>query len=161
MKKQNGFSLVELLIYIGLLLTLMVIVTRIFTAIIDVQLSTEATGSVEEDGRYIYSRLAYDIGRATSVVTPATLGAQSGSLTLLIGGTANTYSLSSNNLVLANGLGVDQLNSSGTSISNLSFQLLGNVNGKDSLQIKYTITSTTQLTSGTDTKDIETTVALR
>ncbi len=161
MKSKKGFTLVELLIYIGLLTILMAILTRIFTGIIDVQLSSEATGAVEEDGRYIYSRLTYDVGRATGVVTPAVPGDQSNSLTLLIDGVANTYSISSNNLMLANGQGADQLNSEGTTISNVSFERLGNVGGKDSVQVKYTITSTTQQVSGPDTKNIETTIALR
>lgn len=159
--KNKGFSLVELLIYIGLLAILMAILTRIFTGIVDVQLSSEATGSVEEDSRYIYTRLAYDVGRTDSVVTPANLGDQSSSLTLLINGIVNTYSLSGTNLMLANDQGASPLNSMNTGISNVSFQLLGNTGGEKSVQIKYTITSTTQQANGPDTKSIETTIALR
>jgi len=153
---RQGFSIVELLIYIGLLAILMVIMTRVFTSIIDVQLSSEATGSVEEDGRYIYSRVAYDIDRASGVVTPANAGDISNSLTLLIDGMANTYTLVSGNLMLENALGLNQLNSVGTNVSNLSFQKIAN-----SIQIKFTISSTTQQINGPDTKNIETTVALR
>lgn len=157
MKKNTGFTLVELLIYIGLLTILMTILTRLFTAILDVQLSSEATGAVEEDSRYIYSRLAYDITRSDSIVTPVSPGESSNSLTITIGPVFNTYSVSGSNLML----GADQLNSSGTIISNLSFYRLGNLNGKDSIQIKFTITSTTQNVSGPDTKNIETTIARR
>lgn len=157
---KKGFTLVELLIYMGLLTILLTVVTRIFTAITDVQLSSEATGAVEQDSRYVYSRLAYDIGRATSIVTPASVGDQTSSLVLMIGGVATTYSVSGNNLVVASGQ-VDQLNSVGTHISNLSFQRLGNVNGKHAIQMKFTITSTTQNISGVDTKNMETTIALR
>lgn len=161
MKYNKGFSLVELLIYIGLLTILMTILTRMFTSITDVQLSSEATGAVEEDGRYIYTRFAYDVGRASSVVTPASLGSQSSTLTILIDGVANTYSLSSGNLMLANGQGAQQLNSVGSTISNLTFERLGNVNGKDSIQVNYTVSSTTQQVNGQDTKNIQTTIALR
>lgn len=150
--KNKGFTLVELLIYIGLLTILMTILTRIFTGIIDVQLGSEATGAVEEDGRYIYSRFSYDVNSAVSVVTPAGQGEQSDALTLLIDGVATTYRINNNNLMS----GADQLNSVGTQISNLLFRRLGN-----SIQITFTITSTTQNVSGPDTKDIETTIALR
>ena len=160
-RKAKGFTLVELLIYMGLLTILMAILTRIFTGIIDVQLSSEATGAVEEDGRYIYSRLTYDVGRAASILTPSSLGDQTNTLTILIGDVAHTYAIDNNNLVLANNQGIDQLNSVGTRISNVSFQRLGNVGGKDSIQIKFTITSTTEQVNGPDTKNIETTVALR
>jgi len=157
MKKNRGFTIVELLIYSGLLAILITILTRLFTATVDVQLSSEATGAVEEDSRYIYSRLAYDITRADSIVTPASPGESSNSLTITIGPVFNTYSVSGSNLML----GTDQLNSSGTIISNVSFYRLGNVNGKDSIQIKFTITSTTQNVSGPDTKNMETTIARR
>jgi len=161
MKKNSGFTLVELLIYIGLLTIFMSIVTRIFTGIIDVQLSSEATGSVEEDGRFIYSRMAYDVSRATSVITPSDLGSQTNSLIILIGGVTNTYRVSGDNLVLDNNFGTNQLNGMGTHISNLSFQRLGNVNGQYSIQMKFTITSTTQQINGPDTKNIETTIAIK
>jgi len=157
MKKNTGFTLVELLIYSGLLAILITILTRLFTATVDVQLSSEAASAVEEDSRYIYSRLAYDLAQADSIVLPASPGTSSNSLTIMIGSVAHTYSVSDSNLML----GTDQLNSSGTILSNVSFYRLGNVNGKDSIQIKFTITSTTQNISGPDTKNIETTIAQR
>lgn len=131
MKNQPGFTLVELLIYIGLLLIFLTIVTRIFTAITDVQLESTAAGVVEEDSRYIYVRLSYDIGRGV----PTT-----------------SYSINGGNLMVAG----EQLNSVGTTISDVSFQPLGN-----SVHIKFTVTSTTQHVSGPDTKNMETTIALR
>lgn len=148
--KKTGFTLVELLIYIGLLAILMAILTRLFTGITDVQLTSEATGAVEEDSRYIYSRLAYDIPRATNIVGTGS------SLILLINGVANTYSISGNNLVLANDAGVNQLNSIGSGVTNLSFTQVGN-----SVQIAFTITSTIESSGGPDTRNIETTIALR
>src|SRR4030043_559602 len=158
MKKDRGFTLVELLIYSGLLIMLLGMLTRMFTGITDVQLESVATGAVEEDARYIYSRLSYDVSRATSVVTPSNLGDQTNSLTLLVDSIVTTYAISNNNLLLTNNQGANQLNSVGTTISNLSFRRLGNVGGKDSIQMTFTITSTTEQVSGPDTKDMETTI---
>ncbi len=160
MKKDRGFTLVELLIYSGLLIMLLAMLTRMFTGITDVQLESVATGAVEEDARYIYSRLSYDVSRATSVVTPSNLGDQTNSLTLLVDSIVTTYAISNNNLLLTNNQGANQLNSVGTTISNLSFRRLGNVGGKDSIQMTFTITSTTEQVSGPDTKDMETTIAI-
>lgn len=159
--KQKGFTLVELIIYMGLLAILMTILTRLFTATIDVQLSSEATGAVEEDSRYIYSRLAYDLTRADSIVTPASPGVSANSLTMMIGPVVNTYSVSNTSLMLANDQGVSELNSYGTSISNVLFTQLGPVTGKKSIQVKYTITSTIQSSSGPDTRNMETTITQR
>jgi type II secretory pathway pseudopilin PulG len=161
MKKHTGFTIVELLIYMGLLTILMTILTRLFTATIDVQLSSEAAGGVEEDSRYIYSRLAYDLTRADSIVTPATPGLSSSSLTIMIGPVVYTYSVSGTNLMLTNDTGVGALNSYMTGISNVTFTLLGPDTGKKSIQVNYTVTSTIQSSSGSISRTIETTITQR
>lgn len=158
---RRGFTIVELIMYMGLLTILMAIMTRLFTAITDVQLSSEATGVVEEDSRYIYARLSYDLARADSIVTPTAPGSTTSSLTIMIGSTANTYSVSGNSLILANGAGASSLNGYGTVITNLTFTEIGPSSGKQSIQVKYTITSTIQSSSGPDTKNIETTITQR
>ncbi len=166
MKKHNsqpagrqGFTIVELLLYMGLLTILMTILTRLFTATLDVQLASEAVGAVEEDSRYIYSRLAYDLSRADSIVTPANPGDSANSLTIMIGSNAYSYSMSETNLILTTDTGAGALNGYATSISNVTFTQLGPETGKKSIQVKYTITSSIQSSSGSDTKTIETTIA--
>ncbi len=151
---RQGFTIVELLIYMGILAILMTILTRLFTATVDVQLTSEATGGVEEDSRYIYSRLAYDIARSDSIVTPDVPGISSDSLTMLIGSVPYTYRVIGTNLVLDD----ESLNSYLTNISDVTFTQLGPVTGKKSIWVTYTITSTIQSSSGTDTKNIETTI---
>lgn len=157
MKKQSGFTIVELLIYIGLLTILMIILTRLFTATIDVQLTSEATGGLEEDSRFIYSRLAYDLTRADAIVTPDTPGSNSDSLTIRIGSEAYTYRVIGTNLMLDD----EPLNSYMTDISNITFTMIGPDEGKKSIQVTYTMTSTIQSSSGTVTRDIETTITQR
>ena len=157
MKKNSGFTIVELLMYIGLLTILMTILTRLFTATIDVQLTSEATGGLEEDSRFIYSRLAYDLSRADSIVTPAVPGETSTTLSIMIGPATYTYQVIGTNLVLGGG----SLNSYMTDVSNVTFTMLGPEEGKKSIQVKYTMTSTIQSSSGTVTRDIETTIAQR
>lgn len=159
--KQKGFTLVELIIYMGLLTILMTILTRLFTATIDVQLTSEATGGLEEDSRFIYSRLAYDLTRAETIVTPGTPGSSSNTLTIIIGPATYTYRVVGTNLMLESGTGESALNSYMTAISNVSFTELGPVAGKKSIQVKYTMTSTIQSSSGTVTRDIETTITQR
>ncbi len=152
--EQNlrGFTIVEMIVYMALLTVMLVILTRMFTGILDMQLKSTAVGEVEEDSRYVFTRLAYDIGRASGIVTPANLGEQTNTLTLLIDGTAYAYNLSNFNLLL----GSDQLNSAGTAISNLSFLRLG-----ESIQIGFTIASTTQTVPLLPSKTLKTTIALR
>lgn len=161
MKKTRGFTIVEMLIYMGILTTMMVILTRMLTGIIDMQLGSEAAGEIEEDSRYVFARLAYDIGRATNIVTPAAAGDQSSMLILSIDGVANTYALSGNSLVLANNHGTHDLTGYGSEISNVMFTRLGDPSGKNSIQVAFTIDSLTQTVSGSDSKTLETTIVLR
>lgn len=157
----QGFTIVELLLYMGLLTVFMVIMTRMFTSILDVQLESVATGAVAQDSRYLYERFVYDITRAASIVTPATVGETTNSLTIMIGMVANTYTVSGDAMVLINDAGVNRLNSSATRIRGLSFHRLGKAEGKNSIRITFTIDSTTQKVSGPETKTVTTTVALR
>ncbi|OGG34950.1 hypothetical protein A2363_01875 [Candidatus Gottesmanbacteria bacterium RIFOXYB1_FULL_47_11] len=159
--KKKGFTIVELLLYMGLLTVFTVIMTHMFTSILDVQLESVATGAVSEDSRYLYGRLTYDIKRAASIVTPPVVGETTDSLTIMIGTVANTYRMSGDAIVLVNDAGVNRLNGSATRISGLSFQRLGKAEGKNSIRIAFTIDSTTQKVSGPETKTVTTTVALR
>ena len=90
-RDQGGFTLVEMLLYMGLLSILLLIFANIFTTILETQLSSQSTASVTQDGRFIYSRLIYDINRAQSVSLPATLGAVSPALQMQINGSAYLY----------------------------------------------------------------------
>lgn len=161
MKKRTGFTLVELLIYMGLLTILMTILTRLFTATIDVQLSSEATGGIEEDSRYIYSRLAYDLSRADTFVVPEIPGSSANTLTIMVGPETYTYRLDGTNLILVNNTGEGVLNSYMTGISNITFTLLGSETGKKSIQVTYVITSTIQSSSGSVSRNITTTITER
>src|SRR5688572_12402979 len=113
---HTGFTLVELLITMGLLSIFMLVITDIFAAVVDVRTESEATSAVSEDSRFLLARLSYDVQRASAVTTPAALGGASGTLGLTIGGVAHTYAVSGGNLQLTNP-SADNLNSSETVIS--------------------------------------------
>src|SRR3989344_9090196 len=70
----RGVTLIELLLYMGLLALFLLVLTDIFVAITSVRTETETTSAVEQDGRFIISRLAYDVSRADSISIPPQLG---------------------------------------------------------------------------------------
>lgn len=161
-KKQNsGFTLVELIIYMGLLTMLILIFTQIFTSILDNQLSSESNSQVAEDGRYIYSRFIYDVNRADAITLPANLGDSSPSLVLTINGQTYTYASSSGNLILTDPTGSYALNGFGTKISDLQFTRIGNVSGKHTVKINFTIVSNISLHGTSEVKVFQTTAGLR
>jgi Tfp pilus assembly protein FimT len=158
---RQGFTIVELLIYCGILTVFLYVMTNIFTSVIDMQLETETANAVTTDSRYILSRLTYDIGRASAITTPASLGQQTGNLVLQIGGTDYTYTLTDGNLILTTTNGTGALNSYGTTVSDVTFRRYGNTDGKHSVRLTFTLTTTTMRAQGPEVRDFETTVGLR
>lgn len=151
----------EMIIYMGLLAILLAVLTSIFLSTLDAQLESQTTSSVEEDGRFILTRLIYDISRAQSIATPVNVGNSGNTLQLSIDGINYSYSAESGNLQInKNGI-IDQLNGSDTTVSNLTFQRLGNTGGKNSIKIGFTIVSKAQKTQGPETKNFQSTVTLR
>ncbi|OGH23525.1 MAG: hypothetical protein A2698_00670 [Candidatus Levybacteria bacterium RIFCSPHIGHO2_01_FULL_42_15] len=166
MKKKNwtsGFTIVELLLYMGIFAILLIVLFQIFTSIIDVQLESGATASVAQDGRFLLVRLAYDISQAQAVTNPSSLGAQASSLQVTINGTTLTYSVTDGILNLTNGSTniTNALTSIDTTISNLRFTRLGNPAGKDTVQVAFTLRSRTVKQGGTESQVFQTTVGLR
>lgn len=159
--KSRGFTLVELLIYMGILALFLGVLTSLFGTIIDVQLETQSYSSVDQDGRFILSRLTYDLQRAQNIVTPATLGGQSANLALSIDGATHTYNVNNADLQITNDSGVNTLNSFDSTVSNVSFKRLGNVNGKNSIQAQYTVSSKTTKNAQAEIKTFQTTIGTR
>ncbi|MBI4033248.1 MAG: prepilin-type N-terminal cleavage/methylation domain-containing protein [Candidatus Blackburnbacteria bacterium] len=160
----RGVTLVELLIYMGILSIFLVVLTDMFASILELRRESEATSSVEQDGRYILSRMAYDIPRATDISTPPQIGQTRSNLKMTIGGFLYEYAESGGNLELSNDLGINYLNSSETTISNPTFQRIANtgVSGtKDTIKIQFTITSKTTRPGGAETKTFQTTIGRR
>jgi hypothetical protein len=158
---SKGVTLVELLIYMGLLAILLVILTEMLVSILNVRLESEAVSSVEQDGRFIISRFAYDIARADSIASPATPGDAGNTLVLNISGDTYTYLVSGTDLQLTNPMGTMSLNGSETLISDMTFQRLGSVGKRNSIKLQFTVTSVTRKNSGQEVKVFGTTVGVR
>jgi hypothetical protein len=158
---RRGFTIVELIIYAGILTMFLYVLTSIFTEVLDMQLESETESAVIQDSRYILSRFSYDISRASAIVTPIALGDQTSTLVITIGGVNNTYAVVNGNLVFTDVTGSGSVNSFGTTVSGLSFLRYGNVNGKNGVRIAFTLTSTTQRTMGPQTRSYQATIGLR
>lgn len=159
--ESKGFTLVEIIMYMGILVFVLLILTQMLTAVLGVRLESEATSALSQDGRFILAKLTRDINRAESIALPATPSAESITLQLVVDGITNTYSISSGNLLLTNNLGSNNLNSYGTTISNLSFRRLGNIGGKNTVTISFTMTSVTEREKGPEVKNFQITAGQR
>ena len=162
-KKQKGFTLIELLIYMGIFSILIVAMFQLLTAIFDVQLESQSTASVSQDGRFILNRLTYDIKNATTITNPSR-GGQGQSLALSDGTTTYTYNLSNNNLTLTNSTTgtTDQLNSVNTTVSSLNFLRLSDTSGENNtVTVSFTLNSKVIRRSGINTESFKITVGTR
>lgn len=161
LKLKRGFSLVELLVYMGLISILLIVLVQIFVSILETQSESQATSVVDQDGRFIMARLIYDIARSSSIETPLDFGESSPVLELVIDGVSHTYSASSGLLVLSNNLGANNLNSSQTDISDVSFLKVGEAGATETISLSFVLTSKVSRPSGPEVATFETTVERR
>lgn len=163
-KNNKGFTLVETLLYIGIFSILIVVLFQLLSLIFDVQLESQSTSSVTQDGRFILNRFSYDIGQADTIISPSSPGSQSAVLQFSKNGTIYTYSLANENLTLTNSsLGTsDELNSNNTTVSNLNFLRLSDTSGNnDTVNISFTLKSKIIKRGGVSSENLTITVGTR
>lgn len=159
---KKGFTLIEFLIFMGLFSIIVVIMLQIFVAMLDVQLENKSSSSIDIEGDYLLARLSSDMGLAKTINQPSVIGSASATMNITLqDNTIYTYSLNGTSLQLNDLVNTDNLNGSETQISNLSFIQLGKINGKNSIKIHFTITSTTKQRTGAAVKNFDTTLGIR
>ncbi len=131
---KGGFTLVEMLITIGILSFLLIIFSQVIGGIFALQLKSGVTSTLSQDYHFLLSRLSYDVARAsTFAVTSPT------ALDLTINSSLYHYELTGGNLTLAVDGGTPQvLNSAATTIPSLTFV----INTPPSVTIVLTLATT-------------------
>jgi hypothetical protein len=160
-KFKPATTIVELTLYMGLLSIFLLILFNLFSQIISTQTRSVAVSLVQTNGNFLLSKLTHDINQASSITSPASIGASATSMTLQIGGTATAYSISNGRLILTDTSGSYNLNDTDTTVSNFMATRLGNSGGKAGLQISFTLTSNVVDNSNVKTKTFNTFAAIR
>ena len=160
LKIKNGFSLIEMVVYMGVFSVIMLILTNLFINTLDLKVKNEANSTVSQDGRFVLSKIMNDINNANSVSYPS-LGSSASSLNFVLYGTAQTYQLNNGNLELINNYGTSVLNSVGSKVTNLVFTRLGNAGGRNSVQVQFTLESISSVNGNKESISFQTTVGLR
>ena len=72
---KGGFTLVEMLITIGILSFLLIIFSQVIGGIFALQLKSGVTSTLSQDYHFLLSRLSYDVARASTfaVTSPTAL----------------------------------------------------------------------------------------
>ena len=71
---SKGITIIELIVYIGLLSIFIFVLLDIFVTILNSRLEMESTASLNQDSRYILSQLAAKVTNADAVTLPQNPG---------------------------------------------------------------------------------------
>jgi competence protein ComGC len=161
LRSERGFTLVEMIITLGLMMMFLLVLTDLMTSAFNVQNESGANAWVATDGQAILQRLSYDVSRASAISTPTTLGGTSASLVLVIGGANYTYTSTGGNLQLTGPSSTFNLNTDKTTVPSISFTRLGDAGRPDTVRATFTITSTTKSNGAPVTSTFTTTAGRR
>lgn len=162
---MQGFTMIEMLLCMGIFSILLIVLLQIFTSILSVHAQSQSNSSIDQEGNYLLSRLSYDIHKAAGITSPS-LGNSAQELTI----DGKTYKVIGDNLFVSDASGDTQLNGvySKIIIDNNSFTVLGNPatpsnpHPKTAVRIILKIESKINRPGGQkDTKTFETTVQTR
>ena len=128
---RKGTTIVEVLLYLGLISIFLVIMVDVFVTGANFKLESESTSAVQRDSQFILAKMMNEVSNSAS------LNVSGNSLILSTG----TYSLSGGNLVFTQAGTSTNLNSLETSITNISFTQLGNVDGVPTARVSFDIES--------------------
>lgn len=146
MKKKStnlGTTIVELLLYMGLLSIFIVMITNLFGQILNNSTNSITESYLQTNGNFLLIKLAKDINLADEIVTPSNIGESSTSMILKTGTNNISYDLINGRLVLTDLTGSYNLNDADTTISDFVVKRMGNFGGKNGLQISYRLISAT------------------
>jgi Tfp pilus assembly protein PilW len=152
-ESQKGFTIVELLLYMGIFSMLLVVLLQLFSTILSSHAESQATSSVDQDGAYLLARLAYDIHKASGITSGSNCTWPIVPSCQLALSNGISYQITPAGNLTINGA-VDPLNSVETKITNMQFTTLVNPstfqlpNPKPSIQISFTLQSKTIRTGG-------------
>ncbi len=162
-KKLSGFTIIELLLYLGLLSLVLLVVVDLLLNLGEFDLKSKAQSNVQREASFITTRLNFDIHRASSINLPLASGNSGNSLSLQIGSETLIYSLNGTDLEISEVQSgrTAKLNSNLTKITSLNFLRLGSSLSKPSLKFNFEIGNLNPTKQGEVTKIYEATVGTR
>lgn len=139
---NSGVTLIELTIYMGLFMGLLLMLSGLFVSILDIQQESVETARIEQDSQYLFARLQHDIMQAEEVLQPSENGESSEMLVLSTAEGELIYMLDDSRITIStDSANLKILNSPGVITSDLSFQRLGNEDGYPSIRTSLVLES--------------------
>lgn len=136
--------MLELLIYVAVLSIVMLMIASTFIALTRGSSQSEIRSEVNSNLRFAFEKIGQDIRAASSVSTPASAGATSTTLVLVVSSATTTYDVSSGQLRRQVGTSTPEVLSSGAvTVSTPAFTRLENTNtvlGKTMVSVEVDMT---------------------
>ena len=159
---KKSFTIIESLIYIGILSIILMVFVELFTSLTRVRTENESTSNIQQDSSYLINKFTYDIHRAKDISLPLHPPDESNALSISIDGTTYSYTINGEqNLILSDGVDSYQLNGYDTSISEIIFTRLGQDDAHDVIKVNFTVTSRVRNPAGFESQSYETVIGLR
>ena len=141
-KIQQGFSLIETVLYVAIAAIVLGGLFSLYISIYRLRVKTQSLGEVEQQGQQIMQLIDQTVRNAQSLSTPAT-GTSASTLSLKIydsGLSPTVFSLSSGAVLVQEGAKAPvALNSSRVTVSNLLFQNLTRTGTHGIVRVTFTV----------------------
>ena len=169
--KNQGFTLLETMIYFTLLSIILLVVVDLFFRISESSLDSSTKNALETEGAYVLNRIAYDIHRldlnnGDILWAPLNPGDSTPYLIAKINTKNYIYLKNPNDGEIIFGeffIVIDRLTSNSVQLDNpMSFTHISNPGGKPTIKVEFTLKSTTQSKDGTfESRDFESVFSIR
>lgn len=158
---KKAFTLVELLIALGMFAMLFMVVSDVLGSIMRTRVISSAENEIARESSWILTRMGYDVSRADAIIFPEA-GSSSDNLVLMINGNPYTYKVFNEKLVFGESGSEEPIIDEGVKIVDLTITRMQDLAGKANVQINLTLVSTARIAGGiTPTRQLVTTYALR
>lgn len=141
---QQGFSLLELLIYVSVLSLVAMTIAGVFLMISKGRAQIEARVETDSNLSFAVEKVRRDLAAATALVTPNGAGAASGTLEMTVGGANVKYFVASSSLWRqVNSAAAEALTSSAVTADSAVFTRLENSNqtlGRKRVAVEFVLT---------------------
>jgi len=139
--KIKGFTLIELVIYVGLTAILILVLSSVVSGVIRAKARNQAISEVENQGAQIMNQITQSLRNAATLNSP-TAGSSAASLSLnsdTAGNNPTIFSISGTTLQISENGTVVALHNNLANASNLSFKNLARAGTPGSIQIQFTL----------------------
>lgn len=138
LQAKQGFTLIETMIYMGLLAMILLVITNLMITTSVFSQEETARIEIQQTGRYQLEKIVRDLENTTAISTPSD-ASPTNNLVVTTSGGQISYQLSGNNLTRQTISSTENTNSNQVKIDSVNFRRIGNAGGKPTIEITINV----------------------